>query len=199
MPMTSVARQEPQQLVTLAQLKAKNQQELSTAMQRKMDASFYGCSIIDKSLHGTHLDSFVPHMPTPRPRPPSYTDVQSHEAYIARFGGDRARPNTSAFLNFYVLDGNGNRLNQLNPKNSGMLCKVGNHLFVIKLPYLMSKYRTQFFGLDKLTGGLHAMEFYYMTLITEKAIFMPQVSDILRYILQTHLVPSVLSYRLNLA
>ena len=51
---------------------------------------------------------------------------------------------SSAFLS--------SRLSQLNPMSSGMLSQVGNPLVVVKLPNLMEKYGTPFFGVEKSYG-----------------------------------------------
>ena len=83
------------------------------------------------------------------------------------------------------------RLSQLNPKNLGMLSKVDKLLVIINLPNLMSKYGTPFFGVDKLTYNLFAIESDYMVLITEEETIMPQASDILRCVIWTYHVPSV--------
>ena len=119
------------------------------------------------------LHSYVPICLLLVSSPPSYPTVPIHEAHIHRFGGDRSRPKTSAFLDFYKLDGKGSsRFSQLNPQKSGMLSKIdnplvkaGNHLIkvhnplvIIKLPNLMSKYGTAFFRLNKLNGNPYAME-----------------------------------------
>ena len=40
----------------------------------------------------------------------------------------------------------------------------------------MEKYGTPFFGVDKISGDLYAMEANSMTLISERATIMPQVS-----------------------
>ena len=44
-----VTRQEPQKLVTPAQVAVQNQQELSAAVQRSLEASIYGGTAVDKS------------------------------------------------------------------------------------------------------------------------------------------------------
>ena len=41
-------------------------------------------------------------------------------------------------------------------------------MVIIKLPNLMFKYGTLFFGMDKLSGDLYAMESDSMLLITEE-------------------------------
>ena len=63
----------------------------------------------------------------------------------------------------------------MSPKHYGMLSHVGNLLFIIRLHNLIQKYGTPFFRVDKITGYLSAMEVTSMTLIAERATFMPQV------------------------
>ena len=98
--------------------------------------------------------------------------------YVCVFCRDGARSNTSVFSDLCLLDCKGSRFSQLNTKNSDMMSKASNPLTVIKLPNLMSNYRTPFFRVNKLTGDLYAMESDTMVLITEKVTIMMQVSDI---------------------
>ena len=111
----------------------------------------------DKSLCEVSTLSFLlPNKHTPSP--PHYPKLKSQEALIYRFGGDGAGPQNTTFLDFYMLDGKGSRLSQLNSMNLGMLPKVGKPLVLIKLPNLISKYWTPFFQVDKSTGNLDAMD-----------------------------------------
>ena len=48
----------------------------------------------------------------------------------------------------------------------------------------MEKYGTPFFGMDRITSDLYAMEATSMTLISERATIMPQVSTLLGVIPQ---------------
>ena len=66
----------------------------------------------------------------------------------------------------------------MSPKHSGMLFWAGNLLFIIRLHNLMEKYGTPFFGEDRITGDLYAMEATSMTLISKRATPMPQVSTL---------------------
>ena len=86
------------------------------------------------------------------------------------------RPKDSTCLDFYVLDGKGSRLSQLSPKHFGMLSQAGNLLFIIRIHNLIEKYGTPFFGVDRITSDLYAMEANSMTLISERETIMPQVS-----------------------
>ena len=61
-------------------------------------------------------------------------------------------------------------------KCSGMLCHAGNLLFNIRLCNLMEKYETPFFGMDRITSDLYAMEATSMTLISERATIILQMS-----------------------
>ena len=86
------------------------------------------------------------------------------------------RPKDSACLDLYVPDSS--RLSQMSPKHSGVLFHAGNLLFNIRLCNLMEKYRTSFFGVERITGDLYAMKATSMTLISERATIMPQVSTL---------------------
>ena len=86
------------------------------------------------------------------------------------------RSKESACFDLYVPDGKGSRLSQMSPKYSSMLSHAGNLLFIIKLCNLIEKYGTAFSGVDRITGDLCAMEATSMTLISERATIMPQVS-----------------------
>ena len=57
-----------------------------------------------------------------------------------------------------------------------MLSQMDNLLFIIKLHKLMEKYGTPLFGVDRITGDFYAMKANSMTLISERAAIMPQVS-----------------------
>ena len=46
------------------------------------------------------------------------------------------------------------------------------------VPYCMEKYGTPFFGVNRITSDLYAMEAASLTLISEKATIMPQVSTL---------------------
>ena len=61
-----------------------------------------------------------------------------------------------------------------------MLSQVGYLLGIFKLPYLMEKYGTPFFAVDKIMGNLFTMEAGKMVLIPKNVTYMPQVSDIRR-------------------
>ena len=81
-----------------------------------------------------------------------------------RLSGEGVRPKDSPYLDLYVLNGKGSKLSQMNPKHSGILSQAGNLLFIIRLCNLMEKYGTPFFGVDRITGDLYAMEVNSMKL-----------------------------------
>ena len=60
-----------------------------------------------------------------------------------------------------------------------MLSHAGNQLFIIRLHDLMDKYGTPLFGVDWITSDLYVFEATSMTLISERATIMPQVSTML--------------------
>ena len=108
---------------------------------------------------------------------PSQTlGTPSQEEPSDRLIREDARPRDPSYLDIYVLDGKGSRLSQLSPKCSGKFSQAGNLLFTIKLGNLMEKYGTPYFGVDRITGDLYAMEANTMTLISKRATIMPQVS-----------------------
>ena len=64
----------------------------------------------------------------------------------------------------------------MSPKHSCMLSQAGNLLFIIRVYNLMVKYGFPFFGVDRITSDLYEMEATSMTLISQRATIMSQVS-----------------------
>ena len=115
-------------------------------------------------------------VPRSSSNPPQILGTPSQDVPNDRLSEEGVSPKDSACLDLYVPDGKGSRLTQMSPKCSGMLSQVGNLLFILRLCNLMEKYRTPFFRVDRITSNLYAMEATFMTLISEKATIMPQVS-----------------------
>ena len=139
----------------------------------------YGGTIMDESrLQG------VPPQQSPSPsiapvlssNPPQILVTSNQDICNDRSSEEGGRPKDSACLDCYIPDGKNSRLSQMSPKLSGMLSHAGNLLFIITLCNLMEKYRTPFFGVDRVTCDLYAMEVTSMALIPERVTFMLQVS-----------------------
>ena len=109
-------------------------------------------------------------------KPSSDFSTPSQDVLIDKFSGEGVRPNDFAGLDLYIMDGEGRRLSQMSPKHSGMLSHAANILFIFKLHNLMEKYGTPFFRVDRITSDLCAIEAASMTLISERATIMCQVS-----------------------
>ena len=128
------------------------------------------CSV---SPHQSSSPSLAPRSSS---NPPQILGTPNQEVPNGRSSGEGARPKDSAFLDFYVPDGKGSRMCQLSLKCSGLLSQVSDFQFIIKLHNLIKKYGTPFFAVDRITSDLYAMEANSMTLISERATIMPQVS-----------------------
>ena len=175
-----VIKQDPQKLVTPAQVAVQNQQELYAVVQRSLEAPVYGCMAVDKSqLQGLSPDQSP--SPTLAPgsssRPSQILGTPSQDVPDDRSGGEGARPKDSTCIDLYVPDDKGSRLSQLSPNFSGMFSEAGNPLIIIRMCNLMEKYRAPFFGVDRITSNLYVMEANSITLISERATIMPQVSN----------------------
>ena len=130
-----------------AQATVQNQQEVSIAVQRSLEASAYGGVTVDENwLQG------VPPQQSPSPtlapklssNPPLISGTPCQDVPNERLSGEGARPKDFTCFDLYVPDGKGSRLSQMNSKYSSMLSCAGNLLFIIRLHNLMEKYRTPF-------------------------------------------------------
>ena len=59
-------------------------------------------------------------------------DLPNQEVLINRLVREIAKPKITTLLDFYMLDGKGSRLSELNPKSLDMLSQVDNPLVIIK-------------------------------------------------------------------
>ena len=120
-------------------------------------------------------ESFTHSCPCVKFKPPQILGTASQDVPIDRLSGKGVRPFDSTYLDLYVQDGKGSRFSQMSPKCSGMLSPGGNLLSMVKLHNIKEKYGTPFLRVDRITSDLYAMEATSMTLISERATFIPQV------------------------
>ena len=108
-------------------------------------------------------------------KPPQILRTPSQGVPSDRLSGEGVRPKDSTCLDLYVPDGKDSRLNQMSPKHSGMLSQDGNLLFIMNLHISWRYTEPHFFGVDRITSDLYAMEATSMTLISERATIISQV------------------------
>ena len=100
-----VMKQESQKLMTLAQAAAHNQQELSTAVQRSLEASVYNSIAVDKSqLLGVspHQCQLYTLVSGSNSNPPPILGTPSQEVPDDRLSRASARPKDSTCLDFCI-------------------------------------------------------------------------------------------------
>ena len=110
-------------------------------MQRSLDVSVYDSTAVEKVGCGAcPPPKFITNScPWVKSNPLQTLGTHSQKVSNDSLSTEDARPKDSAYLDFYVPDGKGNRLSQLSQKCSGLLSQTGNLLLIIKLLNLMEK------------------------------------------------------------